>query len=87
MRSLRAGEGEVRLREVVSTRSGCGFLADAGMGLLIKRAGIRLVREMSPGRILIWLLGGEAGEAVEAVEAGEAGDASLGYSSFPWVAG
>ena len=31
-----------------------------------------------------WLLGGEAGEAVEA---GEAGDASLGYLSFPCVAG
>ena len=46
MRSLRA-EGEVRPGEVVSTRSGCGFLAEAGMGPLIKPAGIRLVREMS----------------------------------------
>ena len=53
MRSLRAGEGEVRPGEVVSTRSGCGFLADAGMGPLIKPAGIRLVRGMSPVRILI----------------------------------
>ena len=53
MRSLRAGEGEVRPGEVVSTRSGCGMLADAGMGPLIKPVGIRLVQEMSPGRILI----------------------------------
>ena len=37
-----------------------------------------------PGMISHWLLVGEAGEAVEA---GEAEDASLGYSSFPWVAG
>ena len=51
------------------------------MGPLIKPAGIRLVREMSPGRILI---GWEAGEAAETVEAG---DASLGYSSDIWVAG
>ena len=34
-------------QETVST------VADAGMGPLIKPAGIRLVREMSPGRILI----------------------------------
>ena len=53
MRSLWAVEGEVRPGEVVSTRSGCGLLADAGMGPLIKLPGIRLVREMSPGRILI----------------------------------
>ena len=53
MRLLRADEGEVRPEEVVSTRSGCGILADAGMGPLIKPVGIRLVREMSPGRILI----------------------------------
>ena len=53
MRSLRAGEGEVRPGEVVLTRSGCGILADAGMGPLIKPARIRLVWEMSPGRILI----------------------------------
>ena len=52
MRSLRAGEGEVRPGEVVSTRSGCGILVD-GMGPLIKPAGIRLVREMIPGQILI----------------------------------
>ena len=53
MRLLRAGEGKVRPGEVVSTICGCGILADAGMGPLIKLAGIRLVREMSPGRILI----------------------------------
>ena len=53
MRSLRAGEGEVRPGEVVSMRSGCGILADAGMGPLIKPTGIRLVGEMIPGRILI----------------------------------
>ena len=54
------------------------------MGLLIKPAEIRLVREMSPGRILIdcW-----AGRFCEAAEAVEAGDASLGYSSEIWVAG
>ena len=52
MRSLWA-EGEVRPGEVVSTRSGCGILADAGIVPLIKPAGIRLVREMSPGRIRI----------------------------------
>ena len=52
MRSLRA-EGEVRPREVVSTRSGCGILAEAGMGRLIKPAEFSLVQEIRPGRILI----------------------------------
>ena len=45
MRSLRV-EGEVRLGEVVPTRSGCGILAEAGMGRLIKPAEFSLVQEL-----------------------------------------
>ena len=52
MRSLRA-EGEVRPGEVVSTRSGCGILAEVGMGRLIKPATFSLVQEIRSGRILI----------------------------------
>ena len=52
MRLLRA-EGEVRPGEVVSTRSGCGILAEARMGRLIKPAEFILVQEIRPGRILI----------------------------------
>ena len=52
MQSLRA-EGEVRPGEVVSTRPGCGVLAEAGMGRLIKLAEFSLVQEIRPGRILI----------------------------------
>ena len=52
MRLLRA-EGEVRPGEVVSTRSGCGILPEAGMGRLIRLAKFSLVQEIRPGRILI----------------------------------
>ena len=51
MRSLR--DGEVSPVEVVSTRSGCRILAEAGMGQLIKPAEFSLVQEIRPGRILI----------------------------------